>query len=124
MTRPCLSCTIPLSFGDIINFTIFNNKKLASCPWGSVTANGVDLLTKIYVIYQSVPDVVKIWSRGVQETWKLEPLQKSDNWLILIYETNYKRMFLFKYGYLGRFFWKCFYITHMLTYVKNPMLEK
>ncbi len=24
---------------------------LASCPWGPVTANGVDLLTKIYVIY-------------------------------------------------------------------------
>ncbi len=24
---------------------------LASCPWGTVTANGVDLLTEIYVIY-------------------------------------------------------------------------
>ncbi len=24
---------------------------LASCPWGPVTANGVDLLTEIYVIY-------------------------------------------------------------------------
>ena len=23
---------------------------LASCPWGPVTANGVDLLTEIYVI--------------------------------------------------------------------------
>ncbi len=26
-------------------------EKLASCPWGPVTANGVDLLTEIYVIY-------------------------------------------------------------------------
>ena len=26
-------------------------RKLASCPWGPVTANGVDLLTEIYVIY-------------------------------------------------------------------------
>ena len=26
------------------------NYKLASCPWGPVTANGVDLLTKIYII--------------------------------------------------------------------------
>ena len=24
---------------------------LASCPWGPVTANGVDLLTEMYVIY-------------------------------------------------------------------------
>ena len=24
---------------------------LASCPWGPVTANGVDLLTEIYAIY-------------------------------------------------------------------------
>ena len=24
---------------------------LASCPWGPVTVNGVDLLTEIYVIY-------------------------------------------------------------------------
>ncbi len=24
---------------------------LASCPWGPVTANGVDLLTEIHVIY-------------------------------------------------------------------------
>ena len=25
--------------------------ELASCPWGPVTANGVDLLTEIYAIY-------------------------------------------------------------------------
>ncbi len=25
--------------------------ELVSCPWGPVTANGVDLLTKMYVIY-------------------------------------------------------------------------
>ncbi len=28
------------------------NARLASCPWGPDTANGVDLLTEIYVIYQ------------------------------------------------------------------------
>ncbi len=28
-----------------------DNRLLASCPWGPVTANGVDLLTEIYVIY-------------------------------------------------------------------------
>ncbi len=27
------------------------NNELASCPWGPVTANGVDQLTKLYVIY-------------------------------------------------------------------------
>ena len=27
------------------------NILLTSCPWGPVTANGVDLLTKIYIIY-------------------------------------------------------------------------
>ncbi len=27
------------------------NDKLASCPWGPVTANGVDTLTEMYVIY-------------------------------------------------------------------------
>ena len=31
-----------------------NNILHASCPWGPVTANGVDLLTKIYVIYMEV----------------------------------------------------------------------
>ena len=29
------------------------NEGLASCLWGPVTANGVDLLTKIYVIWQA-----------------------------------------------------------------------
>ena len=28
--------------------------QLASCPWGLVPANGVDLLSKIYVIFMSV----------------------------------------------------------------------
>ena len=28
-----------------------DNIVLASCPWGPVTANGVDLLTEIYMIY-------------------------------------------------------------------------
>ena len=27
------------------------NKELASCPWGPVTANGVDILSEMYVIY-------------------------------------------------------------------------
>ncbi len=27
------------------------NNILASCPWGPVTANGVDILTEMYVIY-------------------------------------------------------------------------
>ena len=30
------------------------NSTLASCPWGPVTANGVDLLTEIYVIYMEM----------------------------------------------------------------------
>ncbi len=30
--------------------TLWQNDLLASCPWGPVTANGVDLLTKIYVV--------------------------------------------------------------------------
>ena len=29
----------------------YNIYILASCPWGPVTANGVDLLTEMYVIY-------------------------------------------------------------------------
>ncbi len=37
---------------------ILSNKKLASCPWGPVTANGVDLLTKIYPIYME-PHIIK-----------------------------------------------------------------
>ncbi len=42
--------------------------------------------------FQSVPDVVKIWSRGggVQETRKLDPLQKSDNWHTRIYVKCYQ----------------------------------
>ncbi len=31
--------------------SISSNVKLASCPWGPATANGVGLLTEMYVIY-------------------------------------------------------------------------
>ena len=31
--------------------TDFDNILLASCPWGPVTANGVDILTEMYVLY-------------------------------------------------------------------------
>ncbi len=34
-----------------VETSCFGHKILASCPWGPVTANGVDLLTKLYVIY-------------------------------------------------------------------------
>ncbi len=30
---------------------VLGNLKLASSPWGSVSANGMDLLTEVYVIY-------------------------------------------------------------------------
>ncbi len=30
---------------------LLDNTILASCPWGPVTANGVDILTEMYVIY-------------------------------------------------------------------------
>ncbi len=38
------------------------NRRLASCPWGPVTANGVDLLTEIYVIYieSHIPKIMPI----------------------------------------------------------------
>ncbi len=35
---------------------------------------------------QRCPGVVKIWSRGAQETQKLDPLQKWDNWLLEYYK--------------------------------------
>ncbi len=40
--------------------------KLASCPWGLVTANGVDLLTEIYVILMpnSKPIGQTAWAGG------------------------------------------------------------
>ncbi len=34
-----------------ISFEGPGNVLLASCPWGPITANGVDLLTQMYVIY-------------------------------------------------------------------------
>ena len=30
------------------------NLELASCPWGPVTAKGMDLLTNVYIIYMQV----------------------------------------------------------------------
>ena len=41
------------SWSHISLFSGKGNTGLASCPWGPVTANGVDLLTEIYVIYQN-----------------------------------------------------------------------
>ena len=38
------------SFLDQFSYT-FGNKQLASCPWGLVTANGVDLLIKMHVTH-------------------------------------------------------------------------
>ena len=35
-----------------------NAETLASCPWGPVTANGVDLLTEIYVILAMAGEAV------------------------------------------------------------------
>ncbi len=48
MTSFEMFCLIPYL---LEGFLLFYNITLASCPWGPVTANGVDLLTEIYVIY-------------------------------------------------------------------------
>ncbi len=40
-----------VSFRVHISWVIYGNVQLAICPLGPVTANGVDLLTEIYVIY-------------------------------------------------------------------------
>ncbi len=56
-------------------FTYISNVGLASCPWGPVTANGVDLLTEIYVIYIIMPNTMSIdplamLGGAVTHTWK------------------------------------------------------
>ena len=50
------------------------NPLLASCPWGPVTANGVDLLTEMYVIYMErntspLCPLGAAWA-GVTDAWK------------------------------------------------------
>ena len=36
------------------------HKRLASCPWGPATANGVGILTELYVIYTAMPKIMSI----------------------------------------------------------------
>ncbi len=56
---PCLGC---YSITLVQQNKLTRNFLLASCPWGPVTANGVDLLTKIYVIYMEthIPKIMPI----------------------------------------------------------------
>ena len=42
---------------------------LASCPWGPVTANGVDLLTEMYVIYMETVGPLGAAGAGVTYAW-------------------------------------------------------
>ncbi len=43
--------------------------KLASSPWGPVTANGVDLLTEIYIIYMETHTSHPLTAAGERVTY-------------------------------------------------------
>ena len=47
----------------ILNCSFLTNMQLTSCPWGPVTANGMDLLTEIYAIY--MPKIMSVGPTAV-----------------------------------------------------------